>query len=267
MKHRILARLVAAQELGGSTFRHVYEAPPLAREARPGQFLHVRVTQATAPLLRRPISILWSDFHERVEILFKVVRQGTALLAEKRVGECVDLVGPLGTPFPYHFDRDAVFVAGGYGLAPLTFLARANVSDHNQRLLLYGARSASGIVLRPEWRSAFNEVAITTEDGSMGRRGVVTDVLRDLLATRRNLAVYACGPTPMLAAVARCVKEYAEPATPCYVSLENRMGCGIGACLGCVVPTCDGMATTCKDGPVFPAEKICFDKLLMEVSA
>ncbi len=266
MKHHEQATLVHVEQLDATTFRHVYAAPAIARDAQPGQFLHVRVTQATAPLLRRPISILWSDFHEHVEILFKVVRQGTALLAEKRVGERVDLVGPLGTPFPYDFSRDAVCVAGGYGIAPLCFLARANVSEHNRRILLYGARTASAIVLRPEWRQAFDEVAIATEDGSLGKKGLVTDLLRDLLVARRSLAVYACGPTPMLAAVARCVANFAEPGTPCYVSLENRMGCGVGACLGCVVPTRHGMATTCKQGPVFPAQEILFEQILAETS-
>lgn len=264
MKHHELATLVHAEQIDATTFRHVYEAPSIARDAQPGQFLHVRVTRATAPLLRRPISILWSDFHKHVEILFKVVREGTALLAEKRTGEHVDLVGPLGRPFPYDFHRTAVCVAGGYGIAPLCFLARANVSEHNRRILLYGARSASGIILKSEWRAAFDEVAIATEDGSMGRRGMVTDLLRDLVTTRKSLAIYACGPTAMLAAVAQCVRERAEPETPCYVSMENRMGCGVGACLGCVVPIRGGIATTCKDGPVFPASEILFEQLLAE---
>lgn len=264
MKFREVARLVASEPFDATTFRHVYAAPAIAREAQPGQFLHVRVTHSTAPLLRRPISILWSDAHEHVEILFKVVRQGTAILAEKRVGEWVDLVGPLGQPFPYHFDRDAVFVAGGYGIAPLCFLARANVSDHNRRVLLYGARTGSAIYLRPEWKAAFDEVMITTEDGSLGRAGLVTGPLRDLLVARRRVAVYACGPTRMLAAVADCIEQFAEPGTPCYVSLENRMGCGIGACLGCIVPTKRGVATTCKDGPVFAAGDVKFRELLAE---
>jgi dihydroorotate dehydrogenase electron transfer subunit len=267
MKYHEQAKLVHAQELDAVTFHHIYAAPAIAREARPGQFLHVRVSRATAPLLRRPISILWSDFHEHVEILFKVVRHGTALLAEKRVGETIDLVGPLGNSFPYDFTRDAVCVAGGYGIAPLCFLARANVSDHNRRILLYGARTAAAITLQPEWRAAFDEVIITTDDGSLGRKGLVTDALRDLLVARRNVAVYACGPTPMLAAVAQCVARHAEPTTPCHVSLENRMGCGVGACLGCIVPTRRGLATTCTDGPVFSAGDVLFDELLAEVAS
>jgi len=264
MKHHFSARLVHADQIDEVTFHHVYWAPPIARDTQPGQFLHIRVSSSEAPLLRRPLSILWSDFHEKVEILFKVVRKGTALLAAKRVGENVDIVGPLGTPFPYDFSRDAVCVAGGYGIAPVCFLARANVSEHNRRLLLYGARTANAIYLRPEWRAAFDEIVITTEDGSLGRRGLVTDCLRDVLVARRNVAVYACGPTPMLAAVAGCVAQFAEPGTPCFVSLENRMGCGVGACLGCIVPTRSGMATTCKDGPVFPAAEIKFEELLVQ---
>jgi|DewCreStandDraft_4_1066084.scaffolds.fasta_scaffold100641_2 dihydroorotate dehydrogenase electron transfer subunit len=266
MKYRVLARLVEAHELDPTTFRHVYEAPQIARECAPGQFLHIRVSPQTAPLLRRPISILWSDGHTHVEVMFKVVRAGTALLASRRIGDEVDLVGPLGNPFPYDFTRDAVMVAGGYGIAPLAFLARWNVSNHNRRTLIYGARSADALYLLPEWKAAFDRVIVTTEDGSLGRRGLATDPLRDLLVAESHLAVYACGPTPMLAAVARTVAEVAEPGTPCYVSLENRMGCGVGACLGCVVPTKQGFKTTCREGPVFSANEICFEELLEKLA-
>ena len=258
MKHQVAATLESVRALDRETFLHTYLAPAIAAEAQPGQFLHIRVTHLTAPLLRRPISILWSDGHARVQVLFKVVRTGTALLAARREGETVDLLGPLGTPFPYDFARDAVMVAGGYGIAPVYFLGMANRSNHNRRTLIYGARTADQLYLRDELKEAFDEIIYTTEDGSLARKGRVTEPLRDLLDTRQNLALYACGPTPMLAAVAaEAARQTAPP--PCYVSMENQMGCGFGACLGCVIKTHEGFKTTCKQGPVFDAREVVFD--------
>lgn len=258
MKFRVMARLAEVRQLDENTFIHTYEAPEIAREARPGQFLHIRVSHHSAPLLRRPISILWSDSNSIVQVLFKVVRTGTALLSEKREDERVDIVGPLGTPFPYDFERDAVMIAGGYGIAPLYFLGKYNRSEHNKRTLFYGARTRDQLYLTDELRSIFNEVVYVTEDGSLGHRGIVTDPLRDLANTRTNYSVYACGPTPMLSAVRDILKDLAKPLPPCWLSLENRMGCGIGACLGCVVDTTEGFKTTCKAGPVFDGYELVF---------
>ncbi|MBX7246292.1 MAG: dihydroorotate dehydrogenase electron transfer subunit [Candidatus Sumerlaeaceae bacterium] len=258
MKYRVFAKLVKVEPVDHETYVHTYEAPQIAQDALPGQFLHIRVTHLSTPLLRRPISILWSDSHSLVKVLFKVVRTGTALLAEKREGELVDLLGPLGTPFPYDFNRDSIMVAGGYGIAPVYYLSRLNPSNNNKRVLIYGARDASQLYLRNDLKAAFDEVNYATQDGSVGRRGLVTDPLRDLLMSRGNLAIYACGPTPMLAAVKQLVAEVAEPGTPCWLSMENQMGCGFGACQGCVVKTVDGYATTCKQGPVFDARTVVF---------
>jgi dihydroorotate dehydrogenase electron transfer subunit len=259
MKHSCRARLVESESLDSATFVHTYEAEPIAREAVPGQFLHIRVSGMTAPLLRRPISILWSDSRLKVQVLFKVVRTGTTILAEKRIGEWVDLVGPLGTPFPYDPSRDAVLVAGGYGLAPVYFFAAYHPAQQQRRTLIYGARSQDGIYLRPRLKSVFDEILFTTEDGSLSRKGLATDALRDVLASRANLTVYACGPTPMLATVQKVIAESPDPDTPCYLSLENQMGCGVGACQGCVVQTTEGFKTTCKAGPVFDSREVIFN--------
>ena len=259
MKHSCRARLVDSEELDAVTHVHTYEAGPIASDAVPGQFLHIRVSDMSAPLLRRPISILWSDSSRLVQVLFKIVRIGTAILAEKRVGEHVDLVGPLGTPYPYDPARDAVLVAGGYGLAPMYFFAAYHPAQQQRRTLIYGARSEDGIYLRSRLKGVFDEILFTTEDGSLSRKGLATDALRDVLASRTNLTVYACGPTPMLAAVQKVVAESPAPDTPCYLSLENQMGCGIGACQGCVVRTTDGYKTTCKAGPVFDAREVIFN--------
>jgi dihydroorotate dehydrogenase electron transfer subunit len=258
MKYRVFARLASVRQIDRDTFIHSYDAPEIAAEAKPGQFLHIRVSHHTAPLLRRPISILWADSSRIVQVLFKVVRTGTALLAEKREGETVDLVGPLGNPFPYTWEKDALMIAGGYGIAPVYFLGRLNRSEHNRRTLFYGARSRDQLYLTDELRKVFDEVVYTTDDGSLGRRGMVTDPLRDYIASRRNYAVYACGPTPMLAAIQGMLEREAPERPACWLSLENRMGCGIGACLGCVINTREGFKTTCKAGPVFDGYEVLF---------
>jgi dihydroorotate dehydrogenase electron transfer subunit len=258
MKTRVCAKLVAVKPIDHETFIHTYEAPEIAKDAKPGQFLHIRVSHLSAPLLRRPISLLWSDGQKNVQVLFKRVRTGTALLSEKRTGETVDLVGPLGHEFTYDFSRDAVMIAGGYGIAPLYYLAKLNRSNHTRTTLIYGARSADLLYLKDELRQIFNEVIYTTEDGSLGQRGRVTDPLRDLLVSRTNFTVYGCGPTPMLAAIQRTVEEAPEQGVPCWVSMENQMGCGIGACLGCVIKTKDGYKTTCKAGPIFNGYEVVF---------
>lgn len=256
MKFSTRATLVASEAIDPETFLQTYEAPPIARAALPGQFVHIRVSNLSAPLLRRPISILWSDRDSWIQILFKVVRTGTAILAEKREGEEVEIVGPLGTPFPFDATREAVMVAGGYGIAPVYFLGRANQERSVRRTLIYGARSESLLYLRDEMKEAFDEVIYTTEDGSLGLTGRVTGPLNELLAERPEASVYACGPNPMLAAVQRAALEH---DVPCWLSLENRMGCGIGACLGCVVRTHEGFKTTCKEGPVFDAREVVFE--------
>ncbi|MCX7018498.1 MAG: dihydroorotate dehydrogenase electron transfer subunit [bacterium] len=259
------AVLAGVEQLDADTFAHVYRAPEIARDARPGQFLHIRVSSQTTPLLRRPISILWSDGAVHVQTLFKVVRSGTALLAEKREGGLVDIAGPLGNPFPAHDDLDAVMIAGGYGISPLFFLGgmlnpddgRFVMARPRRRTLLYGARTAEGLYLRDRLADKFDEVIYATEDGSLGARGPITGVLGAVLSERSNIALYACGPTPMLAAIINQIGFHkTHSRTPCWLSMENQMGCGVGACLGCVVKTRDGFRTTCKDGPVFAARDL-----------
>lgn len=259
MKFSTCAKLVGVEPIDSETFIHTYEAPEIARAALPGHFLHIRVTHLSSPLLRRPISVLWADGELRVQVLFKVVKTGTALLAEKREGEMVDIVGPLGNPFSFDESRDSIMVAGGYGIAPVHFLAKANASCAKRKTLIYGARTARLLYLRGMLEESFDEVLYTTDDGSFGRKGVVTDIVRDLLSQGGQPAVYACGPNPMLAAVqARVVEAAGEPDIPFWVSMENQMGCGIGACLGCVIATREGFATTCKSGPVFNGYEVVF---------
>ena len=260
MKFSCSAVLAKSIRLSADTFEHQYLAPEIATVGLPGQFVHIRVSDATAPLLRRPISILDCNPQTGIaRVLFKVVREGTSLLASRREGDTVEIVGPLGRPFPWDEQRDAVMIAGGYGVSPVLFLARCHRESGRKCTIIYGARTHGDLLLVDEIQNTFHESIFTTNDGSFGEQGMINIPLARLLQTAPDVAVYACGPTPMLRAVAE-ISLAANADIPCWVSMENRMGCGVGVCGGCVVTATDGkMRTVCKDGPVFDAREIDFD--------
>lgn len=218
---------------------------------RPGQFVMVKVSNGLEPFLRRPFGILAAD-NGRVDIYYKVKGTGTRTMSALLPGAKVDLLGPLGNGFPdCPDDRAPVMVAGGTGLPPIMALARSLGRGE----LFLGARDAGEIPLAEEVRAlAGVRSEFATEDGSLGHKGFVTEILRPKLELEaQNIQVYACGPLGMLKAVAQLAAEY---AVPCLVSLEERMGCGFGVCAGCVVTTVDGQKRVCKDGPVFKAEDL-----------
>ncbi|MDD5045304.1 MAG: dihydroorotate dehydrogenase electron transfer subunit, partial [Candidatus Omnitrophica bacterium] len=176
-------------------------------------------------------------------------------LSQKGAGEYLDVIGPLGngftlplTPYPL-----SLLVAGGMGVAPLVYLAE--ILKRSKILVLIGAQSKSGIICEKEFKDLGCSVKIATDDGSCGFRGKVTELLSNILVTMdcRPATIYACGPRPMLKAVAEIAQKENIPA---QISLEEHMACGIGACLGCAVNTRAGYKRVCKDGPVFGAEEI-----------
>ena len=231
-------------------------APWLAQAGRSGQFVHIRCGTGYDPLLRRPISLLrvGKAGEERgglaadeVALLVQVIGRGSAWLAERRVGEGLDVLGPLGRGFALEpAASHLLLVGGGVGVAPLVLLADEALARGVAVTLVMGARSAAGIYparLLP----AEVEYAVTTEDGSLGRQGMVTDALPDLLPWADQ--VCACGPLPMLHALKRL--PGLTVAKRAQVSLEEHMGCGAGVCYGCVVDTRQGRRRVCHEGPVF----------------
>jgi len=221
-------------------------APEVAEASRPGQFIHVQTADGPHPILRRPFSIM-SAGGGHLEILFRVVGEGTGLLAAKRPGGAVSLFGPIGTPFPDD-DGVAVLIAGGIGVAPLIFLAEELKAKGTPAVFVYGARNAGDILLKTRIEQIAREALFATEDGSLGMKGFVTQAAAGYL--NRNFRIYACGPEPMLEAVIRMAASMGVHA---WLSLENRMACGTGACQGCVVQTRSGYRRVCVDGPVFSA--------------
>jgi dihydroorotate dehydrogenase electron transfer subunit len=273
------ATVTARARIGEQHHRLRLRAPRVARAALPGQFVHVRAMDHGT--LRRPISVHRVPSKTEIELLFKVVGEGTALLTAVRPGETVDVLGPTGTGFHMGAKvKTAVLVGGGVGAAPLVYLADRLERRAARVLFFLGAASRDALPLaveetregapflpaaRPpylrvpglETRGARSVVVL--EQTRTGYRGLVTDVLARALGRlpRDGLALFACGPKPMAAAVAHLA---ARRKVPCQVSLEQRMGCGIGACVGCAVPVKTKRGTVyrraCIEGPVFAAEDL-----------
>lgn len=212
----------------------------------PGQFVQVQ-TGAKGVLLRRPISICCFDPKTRtLELLVRRAGAGTAALLDMLPGTPVSLVGPLGRPFSMaHEGSDVLLVGGGVGVAPLLCYGQVLACHGAKVHFLLGARTHEGLLLLPRFRQT-GEVEVTTEDGSEGLRGMVT---AHPWMSRRWDRVACCGPAPMMKAVARQARA---TDSPCEVSLENMMACGVGACLCCVEKTVRGNVCVCREGPVFP---------------
>ncbi len=237
-------------------------APQIATHARPGQFVHLRVSpNSTSPLLRRPFSVAGVNLAAGTfRILVRTIGRGTGILSDLIPGAELSALGPLGRGFPdLPKEREAVLVAGGVGLAPLLLFAA--VHDGTCKKALYGADTAQGLVLADELSGKCGDVALATDDGSTGHHGFVTDLLPAALEDLSDPVVLACGPRPMMAAAARlCMSR----GLACHVSFEAWLGCGVGACLGCVIPSTEETqryVRVCHDGPVFRAEQVDWDAL------
>jgi len=245
------SRILANEQLTADVFRLTVHAPEITAAAAPGQFVMVRAAESLDPLLRRPFSIHSRGADGSLSLLFKVVGRGTALLAKAKPGDVLDLLGPFGKGFDMSAaDKPVCLIGGGMGIAPLLFLAQ---KLPGRKYALLGARCHDELAqLAKEFAELGCAVQLATDDGSLGHHGFIPDLLDEILPQISR--VCACGPSPMM----RCVARKCRAAgTPCQVSLETHMACGMGACLGCVLPGADGrQAHVCTDGPVFNAEEL-----------
>ena len=227
--------------------------PEVAAAACPGQFVHIRAKGFT---LRRPISICGIDKEKgTLRIVFEVRGEGTSEIAKLNKGELIDMLAPLGHGFTVDnsFNK-VILIGGGIGTPPMLPLAKIYGS---KAAAISGFRNASAAILQDDFRSTGAETILCTDDGSAGIHGFVTQPLAELAEKGGINAVYACGPMPMLKNVAKICRE---KGIFCEISLEERMACGIGACLGCACRTVrndeEYFAHVCKDGPVFNAEEV-----------
>lgn len=214
----------------------------------PGQFVQVKIPGTANVLLRRPISIHDVDAEQNcLSLVIQTVGKGTFALSDLQEGDTMNLVYPLGKGYPIE-GTHPLLVGGGCGVAPLLYLARTFYQKNIRPLILLGCKSH--VILQEEF-ARYGDVFITTEDGSCGEQGFVTQ--HSIWNTAQIDAIFTCGPEPMMKSVAQKAKT---GQISCYVSLENTMACGIGACLCCVVETNKGHQCTCTEGPVFRAEDI-----------
>jgi dihydroorotate dehydrogenase electron transfer subunit len=222
-------------------------------EILPGQFVEAKVENSPATFLRRPISVHYVDYESNeLWLLIQIVGDGTRKLSELKTNDTLNLILPLGNSFTLPEKKDAkiLLVGGGVGIAPLLYWGDFLKKKGYTCTFLLGGRSKENLIQMTEFEK-IGEVLTTTEDGSFGERGFVTQ--HSVLEKNKFDAIYTCGPTPMMRAVA----EYAKRTnTFCEVSLENTMACGIGACLCCVTDTVDGHVCVCTEGAVFNIEKL-----------
>ena len=245
-------------------------APREIVQSRPGQFVMVRVYDGIDPLLRRPFGIYDLGVFEPeypnmpkqhyLEILYKIVGRGTGILQSLHHNDYLDVLGPLGNGFTMgNEDDEKILVGGGFGLAPLYFLAKRLASVSNVKVFI-GGRKKEDILCVTEFERLGIETYVATDDGTLGSMGLVTEVLEKYLSDGgKRRTIFACGPGPMLQSTAAIAELH---GISCQVSLESNMACGVGACLGCVTK---GSGHTeenpdyrcvCKDGPVFDSRQI-----------
>ncbi|HKW30976.1 MAG TPA: dihydroorotate dehydrogenase electron transfer subunit [Verrucomicrobiae bacterium] len=281
-------QIVSNERDTDSYFRLVLRAPLIAPLIQPGQFAHIRVLPLKDALLRRPFSI-FQVAGDTFSILYKTVGKGTDALARLGAGEELSVIAPLGHGFtvPERGGETPLLVAGGYGMAAMYLLAQRSPQ---KGVVFVGGRRRADILCETEFQALGWDVRVTTEDGSHGQKGLVTEPLlaelrssrgneaqtehweignrkseisQSLLtsaATRQKVKVFACGPTPMLKAVGKIAEEFNVPAE---LSMDEHMCCGVGVCLTCVIPvkTRDGWEyqRTCTEGPVFDARDIVWE--------
>jgi dihydroorotate dehydrogenase electron transfer subunit len=277
---QLTAKIVENKRIADNFYKMRIKSAYLGKNSEPGQFVEVRVSDEISPLLRRPLGVHRIS-KTGIGLLYEVVGKGTEILSRKKAGETLDVIGPLGTGFDVSRvagrrgakrglpggGRPCVLIAGGAGIAPLPALAERIKGSGREIIALIGARTGKQVFCESEFKELGAQVRVSTEDGSRGKKGLVTDMLKDLLSAEggaRHASIYACGPVGMLKEVARIAHD---AGVKCQVSLEERMACGVGVCLGCPVRvrqrTDDKYRTTnyeyrmvCKDGPVFDAEEI-----------
>ncbi|WP_144548938.1 dihydroorotate dehydrogenase electron transfer subunit [Bacillus sp. X1(2014)] len=255
MIQKELCKVLSQKEIALDIYEMTIEGELVSQITEPGQFVHLKVSNGLDPLLRRPISISSYDFEQKsLTMIYRKDGRGTSMLAELRPGMHVDILGPLGNGFPVEevsMGDTALLVGGGIGVPPLYELSNQLVAKGVKVIHVLGFQTASAVFYEEEFLKN-GETYVATVDGSYGRKGFVTDVMKEMQFD----CIYTCGPTPMLRAIEQ---NYQDKKV--FLSLEERMGCGIGACFACVCkkkddPTGVSYKKVCSDGPVFRAGEV-----------
>ena len=256
-------RILDHQKVAPQHFKLTLSSTYISSHSEPGQFVNLRITESYDPLLRRPLSVhRASKEHKRFELLYEVVGRGTELLSKYSVGSELDILGPLGKGFVVDKKKEiAILVGGGMGVAPLLLLGDELKGKSKAIYVLIGAKTRDRALCEQDFKGITDQVLVSTDDGSYGKKGFISDILLDVLNNTLKehdldlSTVYACGPNPMLKAVTDiCFQKKID----CQLSMEQHMACGIGTCLGCVIKTRDGYKKVCDEAPVFDAKEMIF---------
>jgi len=245
----VLSTVESLERLNKNTFLLKVKAPQLATAIKPGQFCNIKVSDADYPLLRRPFSVCYTD-GDTVYFMFDIQGEGTRILAEKKTGDQLDILGPLGNGFNTEGDFEvAVLIGGGIGVAPFPLLIKH--LEGKEILTFVGARNSEQLI---KW--GMRNILVATDDGSEGFNGNVIAYFQSEANKLENkkIRIFGCGPNPML----KALQKVAEKKYDCQLSIESAMACGFGICQGCPVKKSDGMGyyLVCKDGPVFNSDQI-----------
>lgn len=262
MKVNIKAKLIKKEQLKQDIYKFSVQASEIVENAKPGHFIEVRVLDNIEPLLRRPISIYNIDKTTgTLEFIFQVKGKGTEILAKREIGEELDIIGPLGYgTFDVKDYENAAIIGGGIGTFPLYELAKELKQQTKSKVNIYlGFRNKDYVVLEEEFKKISDNLVITTDDGTYGISGFAINELKKDIENGKVDKIFACGPLPMLKAVRSLA---IEKNIPCQISLEEKMACGLGVCLGCAVKTAKSPSDApeywhvCKAGPVFNANDV-----------
>lgn len=263
MPEQFFAELVNKEQVIDGVYKFSVKAESIVKTSKPGNFIEIRVTDGIDPFLRRPISIYNLEKDKGIlEFIFQVKGKGTEILSRKEVGDKIDIIGPLGFG-TFNFDKynKIAVIGGGIGIFPLYELSKEAKRSGRTVDCYLGFRNKNLVMLEKEFEDVTDNLVICTDDGSYGESGFAIDKLINDMEKEKYECIYACGPTPML----RAVKKYAdENNIKCQVSLEEKMGCGLGVCLGCAVRKAGSPDDApeyfhvCKGGPVFNSKDVEF---------
>lgn len=263
MPVNVKAKLIKKEALKKDVFKFSVKAKEIVDISKPGHFIEIRVSDQVEPFLRRPISIYNMDKENGIlEFIFQVKGKGTEILSQKQVEDEIDIIGPLGNgQFDYSKYQNLAIIGGGIGVFPLYELAKEAKNDGKNVTTYLGFRNKEFVLLEEEFKNVSDELLLATDDGSYGKNGFAINFLKEDIEKGKIDSIYACGPLPMLRAVKKLAEETGIPA---QVSLEEKMGCGMGVCLGCAVKTASSpkdnpsYVYVCKTGPVFDSNFVDF---------
>lgn len=247
--------VVANEKLCPRFFGLSIDAKSVAKKIQPGQFIHIRVKDGLEPFFRRPFSVYRAKKH--LEILYEPIGRGTGIMASYKKGDKIDCLGPLGTPFamPPAKTKQVVMIGGGIGVAPFLILSDILKKKKYELVLLYGGRTKGHVYPMKEFKQNGCKVYVATDDGSVGKKGRVSELFSKITLNPQTTYLYTCGPHAMMAAVQKFAREHNLRG---QAACEEIMACGLGACLGCSIKTTKGYKTVCYDGPAFDLQEVVF---------